>query len=263
MKTVAFLIALVASLALPAGAQTFFNLDFEQARLSDPRPPPLSLLDWNDAIPGWSHSDGDNTEFVYYLDGHLGTSQSYMLLEAYPPFGPASGQFAAGMRSGSVTEGDLGSFVSAFLSQTGTVPIGTRSLSLLASSYQFNVYLDGSWIYMRPVNLDPDSPTYGDDLLTYSGEWVGDVSSFAGRVAELKIASTNTDIGRVLMLAVDEIRFMPIPEPSTAALTGLGMLVLLLTARKRTHWPPRPSRIAASQADRLATPSGASAARPR
>jgi hypothetical protein len=226
MRTAAGLIALVAALALPAGAQTFFNLDFEQAQLAEPRPPPLTLLPWSEAIPAWGHSDGDSTEFVYYIDGHLGFSQSYILLDTlHSPFGAASGLFAVGMRSGSFHEGDPGGFTAAFLSQTGTVPVGTRWLSLLSSSIKFSVSINGTPISLQPVDLDPDSPTYGDDWLAYSGEWRGDISSFAGQVVALQITN-GSPAGE--MLAVDEVRFLPIPEPSTAALLGLGIFVLLL-----------------------------------
>ena len=95
---------------------------------------------------------------------------------------------------------------------------------------------------MRPVGLDPASPTYASDLLHYRGYWSGDVSAFAGQVVELRIG----DLGsprEMPTLFIDDIRFLPIPEPSTTALLGLGMLVLPFAAawssrsRKRTGKP--------------------------
>jgi hypothetical protein len=47
----------------------------------------------------------------------------------------------------------------------------------------------------------------------------------------LKIRSNNTD-GHA-RLAVDEVTFLPIPEPSTVALMGLGLLALLLPSAIR------------------------------
>src|SRR5262245_26985606 len=67
-ETCRCLVALVAGIALPARAQSFVNLDFEEARLES-IPPPSMVVPWEDAIPGWGHSDGDSTEFVYYSRG--------------------------------------------------------------------------------------------------------------------------------------------------------------------------------------------------
>ena len=218
MRSLTGLIALVAALALPAAAQPFVNLDFDQARLPDP--PPM-FLEWSEAAPGWSHSDGDSTEYVYWLDGHLGFSQWYALLVS--PFGGGAGDYAMAMRSGTFREHEpRGGFTSAFLSQTGTVPAGAQTLSLLASSDLFSVTLDGTPITMFPVWV-------GEDVPTQTGEWLGDVSSFAGRTVTLTI---HNNVPQFENLVIDEIHFLPIPEPSTAALLGVGLLGVLLAARR-------------------------------
>jgi hypothetical protein len=255
-NAVALLFACVAALVLPVQGQTFFNLDFEQARLPDPPPDP-GFLEWSDAAPGWSHSDGDSTEHVYYLDGHLGHSQWYALLDnqspygiGTSPFGAASGRHAFRMRNGTFYEHEpRGPFTSAFLSQTGTVPVGARTVSLLASDFRFGLSFDGTPIVMRPVGLDPHSPTFEQDLWTYSGEWTGDIGAFAGSVVTLVIRNTTPFDS----LAFDEIRFLPIPEPATASLMSLGTLAVLLAAARLR----RRARAAASR-----SPSG-SAAEPR
>jgi hypothetical protein len=122
-----------------------------------------------------------------------------------------------------------GGFVQAFLSQTGTIGAAVTSVSLLTSSYLFELSLNGNRIDMQPVGLDPASPTYSEDLTKYVGEWTGDVSAFAGQVVELKIS--DAELPQVSpRLIVDEIRFLPVPEMSTAALLGPGLLTLLLAA---------------------------------
>jgi hypothetical protein len=234
-NAVGLLFACITALAVPVQGQTFFNLDFEQARLPDPPPDPLRFLDWNDAAPGWSHSDGDSTEYVYYLDGHLGFSQWYALLDNHSPhgfgtspFGAASGRYALRMRNGTFHEHEPhGGFTSSFLSQTGTVPAGARTVSLLASDFRFGLSFDGTPIVMRPVSLG-----FEQDLWTYSGEGTGDIAAFAGSVVTLEI---HNNLGGYETLAVDEIRFLPIPEPATATMMGIGMLAVLLAAARLRH----------------------------
>jgi hypothetical protein len=145
------------------------------------------------------------------------------------------------MRSGNYTEGDPASaFIQAFISQTGTLATNVVSVSLLASNVRFELTLNGTRIDMTPVGLDPDSPTYQDDLLEYSGEWTGDVSGFARQTVELKVMDLESPPNPPLFI-VDQIQFLPsVPEPSTAALCLLGVLGMLLTSRRPT---PRPVAI--------------------
>lgn len=227
MKVAACVAALLWSAAMNASAQAFADLDFDAARPPVPTPTTLS---WSQAAPGWGHSDGDSTDYVYFNFSHLGYSQYYVLEPT--PFGPSSGPYAFGMRSGTFHEEEpRGSFVSAFIAQTGRLGDGVTSVSLLANSPFFGLSLDGQVILMRPVGLDPASPTYAQDVLTYAGEWTGDVSAFAGQVVDLRITDT-LPADDLSALVVDEIRFLPLPEASTTASIGLGLLAVLLGVRR-------------------------------
>lgn len=234
MRTAACLLALLAGLSLPASAQNFVNLDFDQTRLPVPLPD-FGPFEWSQAAPGWGHSVGETAAFVG-TSQHLGFSAQYYLSDtSQSPFGAASGSFAMSMRSGTFREQEpRGEFVQTFLSQTGTVPAGARELSLLSNSADFGVEFNGTRLTtLLPVGLDIDSPSFLQDLLTYSGEWRGNIGSFAGEVVELRILNFSPSDGEFSpnTLTVDEIRFLPIPEPSTAALIGLGLLALLPAAR--------------------------------
>ena len=224
--------AVLSSAAMCASAQNFVDLDFDQVQLPAPGPGfPPQTLPWDEGAPGWGHSDGDSTGYVYYLLSHAGYSQYYVLMSA--PFGPASGPYGLGMRSGTFYEQEpRGGFVEAFLSQTGRLGAAVTSVNLLTSSDQFVLSLNGQAIDMRPVGLDPASPTYAEDVLTYVGEWTGDVSGFAGQVVELKITDL-LDPSNFSPLVVDEIQFLPVPEASMVALFGLGLLTLLGAAQWR------------------------------
>jgi hypothetical protein len=137
------------------------------------------------------------------------------------------------MRSGTFHEqAPRGDFFQAFLSQTGKLSATATSVSLLTNSVFFGLSLNGQAIDLRPVGLDPASPTCADNVLTYVGEWTGDVSAFAGQVIELKI----TDLlppTNFSPLDIDEIRFLPVPETSAGTLFGPGLLTVLLAARWR------------------------------
>lgn len=247
MKAAACVAAVLWSVAMSASAQDFVNLDFDEAQLPVPTP---AILPWSEGAPGWGHSDGDSTGYVYFNFSHLGYSQYYVLEST--PFGSSSGPNAFGMRSGTFHEQEpRGDFVQAFLSQTGTLGRGVTSVSLLTSSAFFELTLNGQAIDMRPEGLDPASPTYPEDVLTYVGEWTGDVSAFAGQVVDLRI----TDLlppDDFSALVVDEIQFLPVSEASPAGLFGLGLLTLLLAARRgserrRPHSPNIPMSALARQ----------------
>lgn len=216
----ACLLALASVCVTPAQAQAFVNLDFDQATLPQPPAGPTGFFEWSDALPGWSHSAGDSTEYVYHQVGHLGFSQWYAVIDtSFSPFGAASDAFAAGLHSGTFREHEpRGAFTTAFLSQTGMVPVGAQTLSLLANTPSFGITLNGTAIPMQPDGVD---------------RYIGDISAFAGQVVELKIIDNVID-PMSMFLVVDEIRFLPVPEPSTFALMALGVLLMCAVARRAT-----------------------------
>ncbi|MCK9684709.1 PEP-CTERM sorting domain-containing protein [Scleromatobacter humisilvae] len=234
MRIAASVAAVLACLATSAAAQAFVDLDFDAANVPLP-PGSTSFMPWNEAAPGWSHSDGDSTSYVSWFP-NAGYSQSYVLLLS--PFGSASGPYGFGLKSGTFHEDEpRGPFVYAEISQTGRLGPQVTTIELLSSSYLFEVTLDGTGIAMQPVGLDPTSPTYTEDMMGYSGEWTGDVSAFAGQVVNLQITDLQT-APNPPGLAIDQIEFLPVPEPSTAALLGLGLLATVLAGRRRALSPP-------------------------
>ena len=233
MKVAACAAAVLVGVATGASAQGFVDLDFDQVQLPGP-PDGFYAMPWDEGAPGWGHPDGDSTNQVTYPFGNVGYSQTYVLMPA--PFGAASGRYGFGMRSGNYTEGDPDSpFVQAWITQTGQLGPNVTSVNLLASYGPFGLSLNGTQIAMQPVGLDPTSPTYESDLLYYSGEWTGDVSAFAGQVVQLQITDLQLP-PNAPMFVIDQIQFLPVPEPSVAAAFGLGLLGLLFAGRRS----PRP-----------------------
>jgi hypothetical protein len=229
MKIAACVAAALATAATCASAQSFVNLGFDQAQLPGPADG-FYAMPWDVGAPGWGHPDGDSTSYVTYPFGNVGYSQTYVLMPA--PFGAGSGPYGFGMRSGNYIEGDPGSpIVQAYVTQTGRLGPDVTSVNLLASYGPFGLSLNGSPIAMQPVGLDPTSPTYESDLPYYSGEWTGDVSAFAGQVVQLQITDLQLPPNPP-MFVIDQIQFLPVPEPSIAAAFGLGLLGLLVAGRR-------------------------------
>ncbi|RZI85207.1 MAG: PEP-CTERM sorting domain-containing protein [Rubrivivax sp.] len=215
------------ALSMSAQAQSFTNLDFESANFDRNGG---MFVDWSLAAPGWQHSAGNDTSIVYWRQTHIGGSQIYLLESASESFGSKpwiEGEYGMYFRSGVERGSDWNSpWINAYLAQTGLVAAGTQSIRLIARGPSgFEVSLDGTPIALTAVGQD---------------EFVGDVSAFAGRVAELRITDTVSRANNQFDgVHVDNIRFStsPVPEAGTLSLMLLGMGGLLGARRWR-----RPAR---------------------
>lgn len=222
MKAASLLSALGLGVVLGASGQEFVNLDFEDAVVvvNDPT---YGWLDWSLAAPGWNHSSGSATTIIYYRQEHIGIDQIYLLEDSQSPIW-APGTQLEGSYSLSFASGyDIGSslpypWVRAFISQAGGIPTSAHSVQMLATG-PFQVFLGNKEISMFSLGGN----RYG-----------GDISSFAGTFAELKIVNA-APIGQVHdYTVVDDILFSPtrVPEPSPIALLIAGVASLLLRKLK-------------------------------
>jgi hypothetical protein len=229
-KSIACLLVL-AALWLPAAGQTFTNLDFEGAvvQLNDPM---FGFLDWNLAAPGWGHSSGMATDWIYYGTEHIGLNQYYMLYDTnsptYAPNTQIAGAYSLALASGTSNMPPDTTWVYAYISQTGAIPALARSLRLLARGGPFRVLVGGGEIEMGALG---------------GTAYAGDTTPFAGQVAELKIMNTSTNVHEPTV--VDNITFSPDPAPGRAALEiGLyaGLLITGTTGAtyrvEHTSTPP-------------------------
>lgn len=195
------------------GQGTFQNLDFESVR-GDLIPAPLrGYLYTTNALPAWSAYYGTSELPIIPYDnygtpafvGLWDTNYSYEFI--------MQGTFSVSLGGGTI-------------SQTGLVP--TDALSLLFSAYNrspdyysLNVSLAGQSLAFLPVSSNPDYTVYG-----------ADISGFAGQTTTLTFSGNR--------FMIDDIRFseLPIPEPSTAALLGLGACsVAVQLVRRRCQTP--------------------------
>ncbi len=211
--------AISISLIRGASAQSFVNLDFEDATyVPDPsgRFYPYSVYA-SDAIPGWT--------------GYLGTTQVTDVLFGSYTLGEASiditgsyvieGQYSVVLQPG-VDPFGSGKDVSASISQTGLVPANTLSLQFKAYDYQGAYPAPVFYVSFAGQNLALVTLGTGSNYTLYGA----DISSFAGQVGALTItaaASPNYE-----PYYFDSIVFSPssVPEPSVFSLLSIGILFL-------------------------------------
>jgi hypothetical protein len=106
----------------------------------------------------------------------------------------------------------------ASIGQTGTIPIGTESLTYWSSGGALQVTFNG-----LPIDFLVTGTTANYDI--YSA----DISAYAGETGQLLFTAPANDSA-----LLDNIQFSasPVPEPSVFALTALGGLLLGFLRRR-------------------------------
>ncbi len=204
--------------------QSFSNLDFEGANLTgfSPGQVPVSA-----AFPGWTlFLDQGGVEqgilnVSYYDIPHSPNQTSIDDTNAGNGFVPFQGQYSADLYSPGANN------VEASISQTGLVPIGTKSLFLDASYslIPFVVTLGGQTINLQPVQVFSNYTLYG-----------ANISSFAGKTENLTIRDPAAFFvnGANNELILDNIQFSPQPTPEPSVLSLIGFSVSLLAWKLRS-----------------------------
>ena len=178
------------------GAAPFENLDFESALVPDCQwggEVPIS-----DGLPSWS---GSPTGIFGLMDGilHNNATLGDSALAIIGPSGWSS-SVINGLYSAMLIGGANGS---AWIEQTGLVPLGTRSIIMMVKESQqdpsgFGISLNGTNI---PMFLIQTSSTFS--------VWVGDVTPFEGYSSTLRITANAGGSLGVNPVIVDDIEFSP------------------------------------------------------
>jgi hypothetical protein len=214
MKQTAALLFLSISTAV---ADDFINLTFDNPNLSGTLTPfpgfrNLYTGSTSNLIPGWSFrsESGPISTLLYAPPGFGAGAQLYGTLHEnsladFPPFGKYTFEFSHLFPSS--TSPLL------TLEQTGTIPAGADGLSVWANG---GVYakINGIQIGLANPSISPITTL--------------DVSAFAGKTVTLSFEVRDYSITRF-----DILGFTYAPEPSTWALSGVGVSTLLLIARNR------------------------------
>lgn len=225
---VLFLAVVVAAPATAKGQGTFQNLGFESpigslVSIYPPGNPPT--VPFTNAFPSWVGYVGTNLAEVVRIDGinldlaTLAIVGSNVLSLWFAPL--IEGKYTAVLQPQQTTFGGPSpvALVPVALLQTGLVPADAKSLQFksFTEGTAFTVSLGGVAIPLAPLATFPTYTLYG-----------GDISAFAGTLAELRFTAFPNNYPHSTVFALDSIQFsnQQVPEPGTVGLIGLGALLV-------------------------------------
>jgi hypothetical protein len=205
------LVAYLATVATPVIAAPFVNLNFEQATVP-PGTPDGSLISASIAFPGWTpRAYGSALSNVYYdlMSADFATvALDDSAFHSAPP--PPEGAYYATLFYDSSSGGHSS------ISQTGTIPAGTKSVQLLSDEFLGSprVWIGGWEVSLSRLASGP----------SFFARYGGDVSSFAGQTVELELRD------RQGVTRLDSVMFstQQVPEMSLA---GPAVLVSVCIAK--------------------------------
>jgi hypothetical protein len=202
-----------------AQGQGFVNLDFEDATIA---PTPIGgstyPADPTQCFPGWTV--GGSSTVVMYNDVSLGAPAVSLMGPDFPNgagYAPLQGSYSVLLQYFGIDGGPPS------LSQTGLVPVGTQSISLLVPSGQNGADSTATVVTLNGVNI-PLVPIAGNRV-------AGNVSAFAGEEAQLTFSTINAED----FLYFDDIQFSSssVPEPGPIGVAALSGLFLVWRHRRK------------------------------
>jgi hypothetical protein len=217
---------------------TFRNLDFESANLpAIPTGQFGGFVSISNALPGWSAYLGTTpTTQIWHNNYSLGAANISIIGPDWNgniPQGEGinvlQGGYSAILQAGT----GFNNLVPASIAQSSLVPLTSESIQMEvqpvigpSSGNLLQVTLGGQFIQMVPLSVTPSYTVYA-----------GDISAFAGQVANLTISAVSATGFEDNSLEIDDIVFssQTVPEPGTLALMACGAIVFgyYRRARKR------------------------------
>ena len=189
---------------------TFQNLDFEAATISPTQPP--GFVSSTVGLPGWAVYLGANQQTQIGFNNPALGSTWVSLIGTNNPYGLSSieGNFSVLLQAGADPI-HISPQLPVFLGQTGLVPSTAHSIRFKAVPQDgtLGISLSGAAIPYFYVSSGPG----------YS-EYAGDISAYAGTLAQLEISLQPSYGPGYNMWYLDSIEFsnLTVPEPTTAAL---------------------------------------------
>jgi hypothetical protein len=231
MKTLPIACVFVSSLFVlqNLSGQGFVNLDFNSAQLSAYGAGPASVPASN-AIPGWTGYLGTNQQTMLVYNDESAGSGNLSIIGTNCPISAISpipgNSYTVVLQPGPVPNSGSPYSVNASIAQTGLVPATALSILFTASTPPLpgvQVTIAGQVIpIIKIASINSDYGIYG-----------GDISAFAGHVAQLEFtdfAATEETEGSYYLDAIS-FSSSPIPEPGTLSLFGICIPLIWLWAR--------------------------------
>jgi alpha-tubulin suppressor-like RCC1 family protein len=174
---------LVTCVGFTALAQSFYNLDFEQASLIPIYGDPYGRVAFGAALPGWTGYCGTDVQTAANYDFEFLDSPGISILDNnytnLPISGLIHGRYCVLLQTG---EGFMSPFVATAIAQTATVPADARSIifnaGLISSITNLAVTFNGAAVPLVVLTAQPNYVVLG-----------GDVSQFAGQSGELRFTA--------------------------------------------------------------------------
>ena len=195
-----------------ASAQSFVNLNFEQATIA-PTPPGgwMYPADPAQCFPGWTV--GGSGTVVSYNDLSLGAPAVNLMGPQFPNlpnYLPLEGYYSVLFQYFEIA-GPPPS-----VSQTGLIPAGTQSINFLVGPGQSDAAVSVNGI---PIPL----------VWMADGRLAGNVSAFADTEALLTISTSTGNGFRGDWLYIDDIQFSsePVPEPAICSTISVSALLFI------------------------------------
>jgi hypothetical protein len=214
---------LLAASACYGFSQGFVNLDFESANVSSY--PPNSAVPVGDAIPGWTAYIGSTELTTIGYDVPQSGLANVIIEDANFMNGTFAiqGQYSIDLQPG--VQLSNGSFqeVNASISQTGLVPVGTKSLTFDVETFgdtPFSISLGGTPLPLIELGK------YVNNAGVQYVEWGANIGNYAGQTEPLTVT---TGVNENSSLTFDSFAFSPtfatpVPEPSKWGLFTLSSL---------------------------------------
>ena len=217
--------------AVQAFASPFQNLDFEDAVIGAPVDNQLPAAE---ALPNWDNNNGNPGYVQYDYSTNMSSSPAIEIADGLPSIydnlRPLQGNYSI------VLSGGFGlSPTNAWISQTGDVPAGVRSI--IFCSDEINS-INGVVVSLNGARIPVSVYSVGAAVNEGRGfgpvtTYIGDVSAFAGQ-QDVVLRFDQWDFygtgGRV---DLDAISFSTVPEPSSLALLAIGMVTTCVYVLRR------------------------------
>ena len=208
----------ILGLVVAVKGQGFVNLNFERAVN------PTSYYATN-LIPSWTaYLDGMPQTYVGYDSITLGAGAVWLYdTNSGIGYAPPQGKYFIYLQGGYKNGG------SPAIGQTGTIPVGSQSIYFWGADGDMTITFNGFSLAFFKYNSTPNYEI-----------WAADISAYAGQTGELRFTAPdgNTFNNGYPFGAnglIDNIQFSnsPVPEPSSLALTAVGVAWLASLRRRK------------------------------